>query len=204
MIFNYGDGNTYSILNYLCNVSAADQSLQCPTGYSFCIGIPFNSYTGFGNMTASATLYNSLYNQMNASLNFFIYSQIHNLTDSLYVMPFGFTQSAPNSANYWPLTNVPFYPLERPIWFVSTLQFGTETPVTYWWNFGDGSYNITTAPFVLHQYANPGTYNIKLNTSNPVSNDETNFIENQFLNGVNQTTSIIVQRFQKFLLFLTN
>lgn len=191
MNFSYGDGHSYSISNYTCNTSAADTSLQCPTGNSFCIGIPSNSYTLLGNLTAAATLYNPR-NQTLVSFNFFIYSEVHNVTDSLYVMPLGVSQSAPDTSNYWRPSHIPYFPLERPIWFVSRLQFGSETPVSYWWSFGDGSYNITAEPFVLHQFPTPETYVIILNTSNPLSSDQTEFIS---LNSVNQTSSIVVQRF---------
>lgn len=193
MSFDYGDGHSYSISNYSCNASAADPKMPCSNGYIFCTGIPYNTYSTLGNLTASATLSN-LRNQVNVSFTFFIYSQIHNLTDSLYVIPFGVTQSAPNPSNYWPLMNIPYYPLENPIWFVSTLQFGTETPVIYWWDFGDGSFNITSIPYISHQYMNPGTYRISLNTSNPVSNEQTGTIQNHLKTDVNQSTVIIVQR----------
>ena len=173
--------------------------MPCPSGSTFCSIIPLNSYTIVGNLTASATLSN-LVNQVVVSYNLFIYSQIHNLTDSLYAIPFGATQSAPNPSNYWPLINIPYYPLERPLWFVSFLQFGTETPVTYWWNFGDGTYNITSIPYVLHQYVNPGTYIISLNTSNPVSNEQTGNIQNQLIPGINQTGTLFIQRlYDKFI-----
>lgn len=195
MNFSYGDGRSLLFTNFTCNASAADTSLQCPSNYSFCFEIPPNSYIIMGNLTASANLFN-LHNQINASFNFFIYSQIYNLTDSLYAMPFGITQSSPNTTNFWTPSNIPYYPLERPIWFLSELQFGTETPVSYWWSFGDGTYNITFEPFILHQYTSPGSYKIILNTSNPVSNERTNLI---FNNAINRTSSITVQRLNNFI-----
>lgn len=192
---NYGDGNSYSENLLTCNASATDGTLPCPKSYTFCATIPANSYTTIGNVTASATISN-LVNSRFISFNFFIYlyPHIHNLTNSLYAIPFGVSQSVPNASNYWPLINSPYYPLEQPIWFVSTLESGIEAQVTYWWNFGDGTFTVTNMPYVLYQYANPGTYEISLNASNPVSNEQTGIIQNQLSSGINQSSIIIVQR----------
>ncbi len=43
---------------------------------------------------------------------------------------------------------------------------GATPPITFTWNFGDSSTEITTTQTVTHTYAAGGTYNIRLTTSN--------------------------------------
>lgn len=191
MNVSFGDGTALEALSFQCDSS---QSIaQCPANYSFCAYTPSRNYSTTGNITASVTIYNALSNRT-AAFNFFVYSQITGLSESLYVIPVGENQAAPNASDYWPLMNTPYYPLEQSIWLVAHMSYGSETPVTYWWDFGDGNSTVTPNPYTQHSYSSPGLYMISLNVSNPLSSAQTALVANQQSAGASVTGYILVQR----------
>ena len=200
MNISFGDGTVNNAYSFQCDSS---QSNQCPSNYSFCSYTPSRNYSTSGNLTVSVSIYNLL-SSRTVIFNFFIYSQITGLRESLFVMPLGATQTAPNTSNYWPLINSPYYPIEQSVWLIASMAYGGDTPATYWWSFGDGNSTVTSNPYVQYTYSNPGLYIVSLNASNPLSSIKTSSIFNQLSSSSSVTDYIIVQRFVllKFILLV--
>ena len=67
------------------------------------------------------------------------------------------------------LSATPMTYLNQTTIFTATTQGGPN--VTYMWNFGDGTVDVTDSPFYSHVYRTPGTYSITLLAYNRMSSD---------------------------------
>ena len=111
----------------------------------------------------------------------------------LFILPASSTSrnTAVNQSYNWTLLAGPsniYFAVGEPLLFWANMTFGTESPLTYSFTFGDNSSLISTLPTVTHTFTAPGVYTIGVNASNPLSNEAI-----QSVNVYNSGKSILTQ-----------
>lgn len=197
MSINWGDG-TNEVFNFTCNSTMIGSSVNfCSSGYTFCAFTPYHKYYIWGQIYTNGIIWNAL-NSKPAYFSHHMYSQVTEIRENLYAISESTNFTLEGGSGYnsaWDEWYSSYYPLENRIWFISNMTYGTETNLTYWWNFGDGIQYISARPYAVHQYANPGAYVVTLNVSNPLSSEKTTNVINTWNETLVVSTTIFVQRY---------
>ena len=172
MEVEYGDKQS-EIAKFLCKRedigSKYNYCPSYPSNYVFCSFTPVHKYYITGNVMVKVRLWNAI-SSYYLEFGHLIYSQIKDVKNNLYLLPLGKEASRlpEEEMKTW---ESPYYPLGNTILFLSNMSYGTETKLTYWWDFGDNLHEVTSSSFARHKYREPGEYIISLNVSNPLSTE---------------------------------